>query len=110
MTLTAKPPALQMWRKDISADVSCDVSVDVSTDVSIDVSADVSILASMLSQFVMTKHILAIAYKLWDLSPSSVFHLETPFQFENVQISLESHASFQIFLIFVTYINKYSIF
>ena len=38
-----------------------------------------------------------ILYRFWDLSPSSIFHLETPFQFENVQNSLESHVSFQIF-------------
>ena len=35
-----------------------------------------------------------VLYKLWDKSPSTVIHRETPFQL---------HASFQMFKIFVTF-------
>ena len=65
----------------VSIDVSTDISGDVSGDVSCALSIDVNILASTLLQFVRMKHILVHLYKLWDLSPPSFFHLETPFQF-----------------------------
>ena len=54
------------------------------------------ILSFFLSFFI-------ILYKLWDLSPSSIFHLETPFKFLNIQNSLESRVSLQILKIFYTF-------
>ena len=44
-----------------------------------------------------------VLYNLWDLFPSYIFHLET--LFGNVHSNLESRPSFQIVLIFYTFLD-----
>ena len=56
------------------------------------VSAARSAAITVLLRFILS--FFLILYKLWDISPSTIIHQETPFQL---------HASFKMFKIFVTF-------